>query len=132
MSVHNSLNLVQLLLLIHLSSIPTETRKNKNFGTSLLLANRPMSPKIINGSFAAIFDNDDVLFDLARKISQFRYGDDDCPGEHNFYSFDIFVLIFFKNNLSFYSDPTPHPWDVDERQTIVSRLKDRSGPAFGH
>lgn len=57
-----------------------ETRKNKNFGTSLLLANRPMSPKIINGSFAAIFDNDDVLFDLAKKISQFRYGDDDCPG----------------------------------------------------
>lgn len=56
-----------------------ETRKNKSFGTSLLLANRPMSPKIINGSFAAIFDNNDVLFEFAKKLSQFRYGENDCP-----------------------------------------------------
>lgn len=39
-----------------------------------------MSPKIINGSFAAIFDNDDVLFEFAKKISQHRYGEKDCPG----------------------------------------------------
>ena len=60
--------------------IIAETRKNKSFGTSLLLANRPMSPKIINGSFAAIFDNNDVLFEFAKKLSQFRYGENDCPG----------------------------------------------------
>lgn len=57
-----------------------DTRKNKNFGTSLLLANRPMSPKIINGSFAAIFDNNDVLFEFAKKLSIFRHGENDCPG----------------------------------------------------
>ena len=41
-----------------------------------------MSPKIINGSFAAIFDNDDVLFEFAKKISQHRYGEKDCPGNY--------------------------------------------------
>lgn len=39
--------------------------KNPNFGTSLLLANigpnSAMSPKIVNGSFAALFDNNDVI-----------------------------------------------------------------------
>ncbi|XP_050426856.1 histidine decarboxylase isoform X2 [Adelges cooleyi] len=35
-----------------------ETRNwNNNFGASLLLANSPMSPKVVNGSFAALFDN---------------------------------------------------------------------------
>jgi hypothetical protein len=39
--------------------------KNPHFGTSLLLANigpnSAMSPKIVNGSFAALFDNSDVF-----------------------------------------------------------------------
>lgn len=35
--------------------------KNEAFGSSLLLANSPMSPKIVNGSFAAIFDSDEFL-----------------------------------------------------------------------
>lgn len=40
----------------------SETReKNEAFGSSLLLANSPMSPKIVNGSFAAIFDTDEFL-----------------------------------------------------------------------
>lgn len=39
-----------------------ETRKlNAEFGSSLLLANSPMSPKIVNGSFAAIFDLGNAL-----------------------------------------------------------------------
>jgi histidine decarboxylase len=60
-----------------------ETRKNESFGTSLLLAHScvPMSPKIINGSYAAIFDNNDVLFEFAKKLSQFRYGQKDSPGK---------------------------------------------------
>ena len=58
-----------------------ETRKNKSFGTSLLLANSPISPKVINGSFAAIFDcENDVLFNFADKLSQYRYGQKDTPG----------------------------------------------------
>lgn len=40
----------------------SDTReKNEAFGSSLLLANSPMSPKIVNGSFAAIFDTDEFL-----------------------------------------------------------------------
>lgn len=39
-----------------------ETReKNEAFGSSLLLANTPMSPKVVNGSFAAIIDADEFL-----------------------------------------------------------------------
>ncbi|XP_020287711.1 histidine decarboxylase isoform X2 [Pseudomyrmex gracilis] len=33
-----------------------ETRKNEHFGTSLILANSPITPKIVNGSFAAVDD----------------------------------------------------------------------------
>ena len=40
----------------------TETKeKNEAFGSSLLLSNSPLSPKIVNGSFAAIFDADEFL-----------------------------------------------------------------------
>lgn len=40
----------------------TDTReKNEAFGSSLLLANSPMSPKIVNGSFAAICDTDEFM-----------------------------------------------------------------------
>jgi hypothetical protein len=35
--------------------------KNEAFGSSLLLANSPMSPKVVNGSFAAIVDADEFL-----------------------------------------------------------------------
>lgn len=35
--------------------------KNEAFGSSLLLANSPMSPKIVNGSFAAICDTDEFM-----------------------------------------------------------------------
>lgn len=40
---------------------PDTREKNEAFGSSLLLANSPMSPKIVNGSFAAIFDADEFL-----------------------------------------------------------------------
>lgn len=40
---------------------PETREKNEAFGSSLLLANSPMSPKIVNGSFAAIFDTDEFL-----------------------------------------------------------------------
>ena len=61
----------------------TETReRNANFGSSLLLANSPMSPKIVNGSFAAIFDNgDNMLEDFARAFSRFRLDVKDSPGK---------------------------------------------------
>lgn len=42
-------------------SLKETKEKSEAFGSSLLLANSPMSPKIINGSFAALFDSDDFL-----------------------------------------------------------------------
>lgn len=45
-----------------LSITISDTReKNDAFGSSLLLANSPMSPKVVNGSFAAIIDADEFL-----------------------------------------------------------------------
>ncbi|KAL1132307.1 hypothetical protein AAG570_010263 [Ranatra chinensis] len=40
--------------------------RNENFGSSLLLANSPMSPKIVNGSFVAIFDVGDSFSDWSK------------------------------------------------------------------
>nr|KAG5695920.1 hypothetical protein BaRGS_017358 [Batillaria attramentaria] len=46
--------------------------KKKDYGVSLILSNVPMSPKVINGSFAALFENSDVTAALAR---HFQFGD---------------------------------------------------------
>ncbi|XP_043288605.1 histidine decarboxylase [Venturia canescens] len=57
-----------------------ETRqKNENFGSSLLLANSPMSPKIVNGSFAAIYDTADVFNDCMKTFGQLRLEARDSP-----------------------------------------------------
>ncbi|XP_050089066.1 histidine decarboxylase isoform X3 [Anopheles aquasalis] len=60
-------------------SIPSlkDTReKNEAFGSSLLLANTPMSPKIVNGSYAAIFDADEFL---AKVYAGIRISQQDSP-----------------------------------------------------
>lgn len=58
-----------------------ETRdKNENFGSSLLLSNVPMSPKIVNGSFAAIYDQGDVLEQFTKTI-KLRKDAQDSPGK---------------------------------------------------
>jgi len=63
----------------------------------LLLSNVPMSPKFINGSFAAMFDHVDVVAEYARHISRSRAEDlngcpirlsprrrlDDCPRQYS-------------------------------------------------
>ena len=46
--------------------------KKKDYGISLVLSNVPMSPKVINGSFAALFENSDVTAAFAR---HFQCGD---------------------------------------------------------
>ncbi|XP_061932756.1 histidine decarboxylase isoform X2 [Apis cerana] len=53
--------------------------KNENFGTSLLLANSPMSPKIVNGSFAAIYDTADVFEECTKAFGQLRLEARDSP-----------------------------------------------------
>jgi len=57
-----------------------ERLRRRDFGLSLLLSNVPMSPKFINGSFAALFDNVDVIAEYARHISRSRADDlNGCP-----------------------------------------------------
>ncbi|XP_017881211.1 histidine decarboxylase isoform X2 [Ceratina calcarata] len=53
--------------------------KNENFGSSLLLANSPMSPKIVNGSFAAIYDTADIFEGCAKAFGQLRLEARDSP-----------------------------------------------------
>ncbi|KAK3599757.1 hypothetical protein CHS0354_037238 [Potamilus streckersoni] len=42
--------------------------KRREYGMSLLLSNVPMSPKVVNGSFAAIFDSNDIIVEFAKQI----------------------------------------------------------------
>ena len=61
----------------------TETRaRNEMFGSSLLLANSPMSPKIVNGSFAAMFDVDgEMVTECGLNFAHLRLGHKNSPGE---------------------------------------------------
>ena len=47
-----------------------EGMKRKEFGLSLILSNVPRSPKFINGSFAALFDTNDIIMEYARHLSR--------------------------------------------------------------
>lgn len=47
-----------------------EGMKKSKFGMSLILSNVPMSPKFINGSFAALFETNDVITAYARQLSR--------------------------------------------------------------
>ncbi|KAG7201287.1 hypothetical protein KM043_004065 [Ampulex compressa] len=61
-------------------AVKSDTReKNENFGSSLLLANSPMSPKIVNGSFAAIYDTADVFEECMKTFGQLRLEARDSP-----------------------------------------------------
>lgn len=62
---------------------PDTREKNENFGSSLLLANSPMSPKIVNGSFAAIYDTADVFEECTKAFGQLRLEARDSPGKVN-------------------------------------------------
>lgn len=64
--------------------------KNPHFGSSLLLANTGpnshMTPKIVNGSFAALFDTNDVVADFSKKLQQLRSESKDSGDFHQKYS----------------------------------------------
>lgn len=49
------------------------------FGTSLLLANSPMSPKVVNGSYVAIFENPDIIKEFTKKFRNLRPDVRDSP-----------------------------------------------------
>ncbi|ESO93106.1 hypothetical protein LOTGIDRAFT_119964, partial [Lottia gigantea] len=43
--------------------------RRKDFGMSLILSNVPFSPKFINGSFAALFDNSNGMVEFAKELT---------------------------------------------------------------
>uniref|UniRef100_A0A0L8HTU6 Histidine decarboxylase n=2 Tax=Octopus bimaculoides TaxID=37653 RepID=A0A0L8HTU6_OCTBM len=47
----------------------TLSMKRRDFGMSLILSHVPCSPKFINGSFAAIFDNNETILEFARHLT---------------------------------------------------------------
>ncbi|GBP64265.1 Histidine decarboxylase [Eumeta japonica] len=59
--------------------IPEARELNSTFGTSLLLANSPMSPKIVNGTHAAICDYEQVLSSCAQMFAQLKMEPKDSP-----------------------------------------------------
>lgn len=70
----------------------SETRvKNADFGSSLLLANSPMSPKIVNGSFAAIFDFGDGPASPFNKLLSLQAKD--SPGQFSM----LFIVCIIRN-----------------------------------
>lgn len=70
-----------------------DTRElNAAFGTSLLLANSPMSPKIVDGSFAAIRDYGGLLTKFAETFNSLQIEPKDSPG----------VTLSFSNSDYFY------------------------------
>jgi len=58
-----------------------EVLRRKDFGLSLILSNVPMSPKFINGSFAAMFDSPgvDIIGEYAKYISRKNIDLNGCP-----------------------------------------------------
>ncbi|XP_077563056.1 histidine decarboxylase [Haemaphysalis longicornis] len=44
-------------------------KQDPEFGSSLLLSNSPMTPKVVNGSYVALFEGDDVLRQLVSRYS---------------------------------------------------------------
>ena len=61
--------------------------KNPSFGTSLLLShigpNSHMTPKVVNGSFAALFDNTDVVQDFNKRLQHLKTDGGKDSGIHN-------------------------------------------------
>ncbi|XP_051158374.1 histidine decarboxylase [Leptopilina boulardi] len=49
--------------------------RNEDFGSSLLLANSPMFPKIVDGSFAAICNESDIFNECCKNIGQIKFED---------------------------------------------------------
>lgn len=75
----------------------TETRNwNNNFGASLLLANSPMSPKVVNGSFAALFDNGD---DWSQKLLRIEMKDSSCKYKELFKLSSSFQNMNYTKNV---------------------------------
>lgn len=86
-----------------------EGMKRKEFGLSLILSNVPRSPKFINGSFAALFDTNDIIMEYARHLSRKSLDFNGRPirlsprkrlrDQNKQYSFDLSLFPSARRNL---------------------------------
>ncbi|CAN8002592.1 unnamed protein product, partial [Ixodes hexagonus] len=64
----------------HRITLAEVKRQEPEFGTSLLLSNSPLTPKVVNGSFVAFFEDSNVWRDLVSRYSDhFTLGSRDSP-----------------------------------------------------
>ncbi|KAG0426928.1 hypothetical protein HPB47_025995 [Ixodes persulcatus] len=76
-------NVIQALakdIIPHRITLAEVKRQEPQFGTSLLLSNSPLTPKVMNGSYVAFFDGTNVWRDLVSRYSDhFTLGSRDSP-----------------------------------------------------
>lgn len=76
-------NVIQALakdIVPHRITLAEVKRQEPEFGTSLLLSNSPLTPKVMNGSYVAFFDGTNVWKDLVSRYSDhFTLGSTDSP-----------------------------------------------------
>lgn len=68
--------------------------RNEDFGSSLLLANSPMFPKIVDGSFAAIFNESDIFHECSTNVGQMKFEDYENDGMNNLIFIHFYIICF--------------------------------------
>lgn len=104
--------------------------KNEAFGSSLLLANSPMSPKVVNGSFAAIVDVDEFL---AKAYAGIRIAVSffsismlaSCCSTSSLLAFNAlfvntYIHIFNDAESRFTGNEASSPWDSDVGPAVLA------------
>ncbi|GIY35348.1 histidine decarboxylase [Caerostris darwini] len=86
--IHNDWGFIQIMCSHILNESPSGRRprtmaeikkRNPSFGTSLLLSNSPMTPKIMNGSFVAIFEPNEVINEFLERNGTLDIACKDSP-----------------------------------------------------
>ncbi|XP_054723340.1 histidine decarboxylase-like isoform X2 [Uloborus diversus] len=86
--IHEDWTIIQMMCSQLLNTAPSPRRapfmadirkRNPTFGTSMLLINSPMTPKVMNGSYVALFENGDNLKELLDRNGALRIACKDSP-----------------------------------------------------
>ncbi|GFU62127.1 histidine decarboxylase [Nephila pilipes] len=86
--IHNDWSFIQMMCSQILNESPSGRRpismadikkRNPSFGTSLLLSNSPMTPKVMNASYVAIFEPGEAIKEFLDRNNSFRVVNKDSP-----------------------------------------------------
>lgn len=91
-----------------------------------------MSPKVVNGSFAALFDNGD---DWSRKLLRIEMKDSSCKYKQFFELTSWFhkklIVQKFGSTFFIFSDEKKNPWDFNVGKAIFFGFPNGSSPRNG-